>query len=87
MARKTPAILVQRERPLDMHEIRDELVRMPERQFQALEQVIDEMLLGAVNDVADQRQLESHARMAATSGWIDCLASLKSRLADLRSSK
>tara|TARA_R110002167_G_scaffold116193_2_gene291071 strand:- start:5637 stop:5915 length:279 start_codon:yes stop_codon:yes gene_type:complete len=85
--KKPPAIIVQRDHPLTPSQIKDGLKQMgPDDAlpFQALQHVIDQLLLGQVNEVADPRTVENPHRMAHCAGGIDALATLKSRIVELR---
>ena len=87
VAKKPPAIILQREQPLGQAQIRDGLRQLgPDDALpmQALQTVIDQLLLAQVNEVADPRVADSPARMAHCAGGIDALATLKSRLSELR---
>jgi len=82
--KKPPAILIQRERKMTPAKLKETFVQLAPHQVEAFETLVDEMLLSAINDVADPRTVQDHPRMAQQAGWIDCLANLKSRFAELR---
>lgn len=82
-----PAIIVQRETPLTTVQLKDGLRQLgPDDGLPmlALHQLIDQLLVSEINEVADPRTAESATRMAHCSGGIDVLATLKSRVAELR---
>ena len=82
-----PAIIVQRDNPLKPTQVKDGLKQIgPDDALpmQALQHVIDQLLLAQINEIADPKTVELPTRMAHCSGGIDVLATLKSNLAELR---
>tara|TARA_Y100000593_G_scaffold33336_1_gene65585 strand:- start:9093 stop:9374 length:282 start_codon:yes stop_codon:yes gene_type:complete len=84
---RPPAIIVQRDNPLKPAQVKDGLKQLgPDDALpmQALQHVIDQLLLAQINEVADPKTVELPNRMAHCSGGIDVLATLKSQLSELR---
>ena len=80
------AKLVRYEKAMTEIDVKDAFVSIsPGSPFwQALDHVIDETLLNAIDEASDPANAEKHGRLAHAAGGVDKLSTLKAKIQSLR---